>query len=397
MPTIEFMTAMFDENANHLLQQTLDQFGQENHVTAKSIQYDWDQIWRELVTVGIYRRGADLAGVGTTWMESLAAMNALRPFSKREVDAIGGEAVFMPSSWKSTSIGGDDRVWGIPFRADVRVIFYWKDMVEKAGVNPERDFSSPAAFHQALGALKSSIKYPWAISAGPGNHNVVYATASWVWAKGGDFASEDGKSIAFTSPEAIEGLCDFFRLREFMPTGAAALTDAQVLEMFARREIAAFIGGPWTLGSLQNNPVAKEFLPLLGVSLPPGPPFVGGMVLVIWEHSHMDREALELIRYLCRPDIQAQFSSHLGGLSVRVESWAETMHQSEHYQVLSKALTLGRPLPPIRLWGVIEEKLTTALGRVWIALDEDPTADIEKTLRAELAPLVERLNYALSN
>jgi multiple sugar transport system substrate-binding protein len=396
MPTLQFMTALFDENANHLLQQALDQFGRENDVTAESIQYDWDHIWRELVTVGIYQRGADLAGVGTTWMESLAAMNALRPFSKKEVDAIGGQAAFMPSAWKSTSVSGDDRVWGIPFRADLRVVFYWKDMAEKAGVNPERDFSSPAAFHQALGALKSSINYPLAIPAGLENHNVVYVAASWVWARGGDFATEDGKSIAFTSPEAIEGLGDFFRLREFMPRGPA-LTDAQVMEMFARREIAAFIGGPWTLGSLQNNPVAKEFLPLLGIALPPGPPFVGGMVLVVWEHSRMPDEALKLIRCLCSPDIQAKFTSHLGGLPVRVESWAENMRESEHYQVLNKALTLGRPLPPIKLWGVIEEKLTTALGRVWIALDEDPSADIEKTLRAELVPLAERLDYALSS
>jgi ABC-type glycerol-3-phosphate transport system substrate-binding protein len=396
MSTIEFMTGAFDSSTNIWLQRTLSQFSQESHITAKSIQYSWEQMWRELVTVGIYRRGPDLAEVGTTWMESLVAMNSLRPFSKKEVDAIGGEAAFMPSSWKSTSIGNDSQVWGIPFRADVRVIFYWRDMAEKAGVIPERDFSSPAALYQACKALKSSMKYPWATSTDPRNHNTVYNAASWVWAKGGDFVSMDGKSTAFTSPEAMEGLCDFFSLREFMPSGAA-LTDAQVLEMFARREIATFIGGPWTLAYLQNPPLSKELMPLLGVALPPGPPFVGGTVLMIWEHSRMQREALELIRYLCAPDIQTQLSSRAGLLPVRVESWAETMPQSQHYQILNNALTLGRPLPVVMLWGMIEEKLMMALGQVWATLDENPTADVEKALRAELDPLAGRLNNVLSS
>ena len=396
MPTLEFMTVTYSPDANLWLEKTLHQFGQKNHVTATSVQYSWEQMWRELVTVGIYRRGPDLASVGTTWMESLASMNALRPFSKKEVAAIGGEAVFVPAAWKSTSIGSGGQVWGIPFRADVRVIFYWKDMAEKAGVDPEKDFSSPEGLHKALKALKSATKYPWATPTATGNHNVVYNVASWVWGRGGDFTTQDGNAITFASPEAINGLCDFFRLREFMPVGAG-LTEAQVQEMFARREIAAFIGGPWTLVNLQNHPVGKEFLPSLGIALPPGPPFVGGTVLVIWEHSRMDHEALELIRYLCTPDIQAQFNAHNGDLSVRVESWAETAQQSEHYQVLNKALLLGRPLPQIRLWGMIEEKLMIALDQVWVALDENPNADVEKTLKAELVPLADRLAYALTS
>jgi multiple sugar transport system substrate-binding protein len=396
MSTIEFMTVEFDPDTSIWLQQTLRQFSEKSHVTAKSIHYSWEQIWRELVSVGIYRRGPDLAEVGTSWMESLAAMNALRPFSKKDVDVIGGEAAFIPSSWKSTSIGGDSQVWGIPFRADVRVIFYWKDMAEKAGVNPEKDFSSPAALHQALKALKSSMKYSWATPTDPRNHNVVYNVASWVWAKGGDFASLDGKSTTFTNPEAIEGLCDFFSLQEFMPSGGA-FTKAQVLEMFAKREIAAFMGDPDALTYLQNSSLSKELMPFLGIALPPGPPFVGGTVLVIWEHSRMNRETIQLISYLCMPDIQTQFNSRTGLLPVRIESWAEPMLQSQHYQVLSKALTQGRPLPAIKLWGMIEEKLAIALTQVWAALDKNPTADVEKTLKAELTPLADRLNNALSS
>jgi len=301
----------------------------------------------------------------------------------------------VPSAWKSTSIGDDQQVWGIPFRADVRVIFYWKDIVEKAGIVPENDFSSAEALHRSMKTLKSSIRYPWATSTDIGNHNLVYDAASWVWARGGDFISKDGTSIAFTSPEAIAGLTDFFSLRQFIPSGVE-LTNAKLLEMFARREIAAFIGGPWTLTHLQNHPTAHALMPLLGISLPPGPPFVGGSVLVVWDHSRMVQESLELVRFLCAPDFQTQLSSRTGLLPVRIESWAETMPQGQHYQVLSNALTLGRPLPMVRLWGMIEERLTNAFIQVQIALDENPGADVEKTLRLYLTPLADRLTNIMS-
>jgi hypothetical protein len=42
-----------------------------------------------LVNVGIYRRGADIAELGTTWLESLMAMNVLRPFTANEINRLG--------------------------------------------------------------------------------------------------------------------------------------------------------------------------------------------------------------------------------------------------------------------------------------------------------------------
>jgi len=395
MPTIELLTAAFEPDTNAWLQQTLSQFGLMNRIKTENIQYSWEQIWRELVNIGIYRRGPDLAEVGTSWMESLVEMNAIRPIAKKEIDAIGGTASFVPSAWKSTSIGDDHQVWGIPFRADVRVIFYWKDIVEKAGIIPESDFSSAEALHRTIKTLKSSIHYPWATSTDIGNHNPVYDVASWVWARGGDFTSIDGKSITFTCPEAIAGLTDFFSLRQFVPSGVT-LTNAKLLEMFARQEIAAFIGGPWTLTHLQNHPTAHALMPLLGITLPPGPPFVGGSVLVVWDHSRMVKEALELVRFLCAPDFQTQLSSRTGLLPVRIESWAETMPQSQHYQVLNNALSLGRPMPMVRLWGMIEEKLTIAFNQVQTTLDENPGADVEKTIRLYLTPLADRLTNIMS-
>jgi hypothetical protein len=80
-------------------------------------------IWKELVNIGIYKRGADVSEVGTTWISSLISMNTLRAFTRAEIAQIGGERVFLPTSWQTTSLVGDSRVLAIPFLSDVRVIF----------------------------------------------------------------------------------------------------------------------------------------------------------------------------------------------------------------------------------------------------------------------------------
>jgi multiple sugar transport system substrate-binding protein len=397
MSTIEVIIGEQNSDAQAWFQKTLGLFGQQNNISVKGTFYNWEDLWHELLNIGIYRRGPDLAEVGTTWMESLAAMNALRPFSKKEVGTIGGEAAFLPTSWKTASIGKNSEVWGIPFRADVRVIYYWKDIVEKAGIDPEKDFSSPAALHKAFKTLQTSLKYPWATVADPKDHNTLSIPASWVWAKGGDFISADGKSVAFNHPEALEGLNDFFSLRKFIPPSDVFYTNAKVLELFAAREIAACVGGPWILPHIQNHPLAKELAPMLGVTLPPGPAFVGGSVLVIGEYTRSPNDATELIRHLCKPEIQTQLSSYPGFLPVSVASWEETILKRPHYPIFNRALTMGRPLPVIRLWGMIEERLMTSLAQIWAALDEDPSADVMKTIKSRLDPLADRLNMTLSS
>jgi multiple sugar transport system substrate-binding protein len=398
MPTnLEFMAVEQDPDALAWLQQTLNQFGQQNHITVKETHVAWLQIWRELVNIGIYRRGPDLTEVGTTWMESLAAMHALRPFSQKEVDAIGGESIFLPASWKTTSIGKNNQVWGIPFRADVRVIYYWKDLVEKAGIDPEKDFSSPTTLHNALKTLQPTLKYPWAIPTHPNDNNSLYTSASWIWAKGGDFISAEGNSVAFNRPDALEGWYDLFSLREFMPPSKAGITAAEVFDLFAAREIAACIGGPWILPQLQKHPYSKELLPRLGIALPPGPAFVGGSMLVIWEYTRSPNEAIELIRYLCKPEIQTQLNSYPGLLPVNATSWKDAAFQHPYYQVFGSALASGRPLPLIRLWGMIEERLTAALGHIWATLAQDPSANVKKVTKTTLDPLADRLNITLSS
>jgi hypothetical protein len=67
-----------------------------------------------LINIGIYHRGAEVAEVGTTWLESLAAMGTLRPFSSAEIAKLGGESAFIPATWSGLSFGDNEQILGIP-------------------------------------------------------------------------------------------------------------------------------------------------------------------------------------------------------------------------------------------------------------------------------------------
>ena len=87
--------------ANHtgilqILHPVIERFEQARRSSVQLTVMEWDTIWKDLVNIGIYKRGADVSEVGTTWMGSLISMNSLRAFTRAEIDQIGGERAFLP-------------------------------------------------------------------------------------------------------------------------------------------------------------------------------------------------------------------------------------------------------------------------------------------------------------
>ena len=61
-----------------------------------------------------------------------------------------------------------------------------------------------------------------------------------------------------------------------------------------------------------------------------------------------------------------------------------------------QALKKGRTFPQISLWGLIEEKLSTALDKVWEEVLGEEKPDIDALLSKNLDPLVHRLQMTLT-
>lgn len=63
-----------------ILSEALDRSGLACHVRGMT----WDRAWTELAEIGLYRFGPDVSMVGSTWLNSIVATGAVRPFSDQE-------------------------------------------------------------------------------------------------------------------------------------------------------------------------------------------------------------------------------------------------------------------------------------------------------------------------
>jgi multiple sugar transport system substrate-binding protein len=395
MAQLDFSTVSRSETGHACFQRAIQRFSQETRHSVQTIVFDWNSVWHELVNIAIYHRGADVSEVGSTWVGSLVATNALRPFKPGDVAHLGGTGAYLPAAWQDTSIVGDTRVWSIPFLADVRVVYYWQDMLDRVKVDPHTGFSSPENLHETLEKLTAIIPTPWADVTSPATHDTVYHAGMWLWRQGIDYTAPDGLSTTFTQARAVDSLKAYFCLGRFMP-GSKPVASSDLAELFANRQVAAVIAGPWFLATLKENHLSAEQLSRVEVAMPPGPPFVGGLKLVVWQHTLHEPEAVDLIRYLTSPQVQAECAPLAGMLPVRQDAMsAEPFANDSRYGVFIQAMRAGRSIHPIPLWGLVEERLSNALSQVWANIFDQPDRPLEAIISHHMIPLARRLDLTL--
>lgn len=397
---IELTIPITSPSTSDFLREVVAEFVHKRNRPVEITGRPWDFVWQDLVKVALYGTGADVSGIGSTWIGSFANMNALRPFSPTEIASLGGEAAYFPSAWQADRVISDARIWAIPFALDVRVIFYWRDMLDHAGLDGAQAFQTIEQIADTLRRLQASgVAEPWAVVTGGTTPNTVYYTSSWLWAKGADFVSPDGKYVVFSSPEARAALRAYYELYQYMPHDPAPITEEEVTDLFFDRRVAAVLTGPWLLERERYLKLSAAELSRLGAALPPGPSFIGGAHLGIWAHVNprIESAAIELIRYLSAPHIQVQYAQQTGLLPARLEALQQPPYSTDpRLQVMVKAMASGRSHAGIPSWGLVEDRLAAALTAIWAGLKQDPQQDLDALISAHLEPLADRLDLLLS-
>jgi multiple sugar transport system substrate-binding protein len=191
-------------------------------------------------------------------------------------------------------------------------------------------------------------------------------------------------------PEALEAMRAYFSLYHYVPEGALG---------FAQRNVAAIMAGPWMLQAFANQGIPDEDLKRIGIAVPPGPPFVGGTVLSIWQHASYNRrvdDALKFVEFMSQSEVQVEYCPHLGLLPTREDAWEiPAIADNPYYKVMRQALSVGRSLPSVPLWGMVEEKLKGGISQIWGDLLTNPDADVDRAIQRYLEPVVTRLNLSL--
>ena len=356
----------------------------------------WDKLWNYLQEVAESDGQQDFSEVGTTWVGHFIDKYNLHRLTSSELDFLGGSRAFLRSTLQSTSLINDERMFAIPLLADTRVVYYWRDALADAGVDERDAFITPARMRNTLAALQDAGYPAWGAPTFQVN-NTLHQIASWIWSNGGDFLDETGKRCTLLDSPALVGICRYYELYRYMPCNFESLDS--VLDYFEDGRISSTITGPWYLMRLILGGATDEVLSNLGVALPPGPPFVGGSNLVIWdgvEDSRMD-EVLSVIAHLTSPEIQQEICKATGLLPVRQDVLEEAPYATDpHYHVFAEALRMGRSLPMISFWGPLEEALLKGFGQIWDEVKLCPNCDnVEDIVVSVLDPIVRRFDRLL--
>jgi multiple sugar transport system substrate-binding protein len=398
MNELELSLLTHGPDAAAVLRPWLDKFEAKHQTHIEAHVLEWEAAWPELVKASLYGHGPDLSEIGSTWIGSLVDMNVLLPFSANELKACGGASAFLPSVWQRVLEAGQGGIWAFPWLAYTRLIYYRRDLLEKAGIDERSAFESHEQLEQTIRRLSEcNVAIPWCV---PTRHSrdTLHNIASWIWDAGGNFASADGKHILFNEPEARAGMRAYFDLYRHLAPSARNRDESDGL--FKQDQAAVIMSGPWLWPLDARRPdVDPEVARNIGVAVPLKTAFIGFSYLVVWKHTRHEGVTRKLAGELVTPTILADFSSRSGGpLSVRLDALKSSPLAGEtNYETMVQALKTGQTFPQISLWGLIEEKLALALDKIWEEILSVPHPDIDAILNRNLDPLVQRLEFTLSN
>lgn len=397
MEEIELSVMSYAADRVEHLQKLLADFEAQQQVRVNIRSLSWETSWSEILKFVFQGHGPAVSEVGNTWITSLAKMQSLRAFEYSEVSAMGGEAAFLPATWHREP-QAEDVVSSIPWLAESRVIIYRRDLLEAAGIDEATAFDTHEHLVQTLKQLQAFQNYgPWLVPTTK-TLNTLHILPNWIRGEGGHLVDEKRRRVTFTDPPAELGMAEYYGLYRFIEPELQGLGPYEVQKIFEAGKVAVTINGPWVVFPVVDTAV-PGLRDKIGVAKLPGKPTVLASHLVIWKHASIrqQRLAVKLVKYLTSKEIQLVASQATGMLPARLEPLAlEPFSSESSYQVFVDTLKAGRALPMMRLWGLIEERLTAAFANIWQKILATPDPDIDAIIEAELKPLAQKLNQILN-
>lgn len=229
----------------------------------------------------------DVVTMDVIWTAEFAEAGYLVPLDRDEfaVDR------FLPQPVAAATLDGT--LWAIPMRVDAGLLYYRKDLLDKAGVAPPRTWEELIDQARTIAPESGVDGYVGQFDRYEGlTVNAIEA----IWARGGDVLTADG-AVAVDSREARAGvrmLADGFA-SGWIPRAALTFGEEQSREAFQNGSALFLRNWPYVYRLLAdpNSPVATKF----DVAPLPGPSALGGWNLGISSCSTHQQTARDFIRF----------------------------------------------------------------------------------------------------
>ncbi len=369
----------WDATKNRSVNQLVQQMVQPLDFDMSVDVIEWVDLWDKLKSLAQHKSDIVISEIGSTWLADFVEQDVLYSFTEEDIEQIGDFHNF--SGWQFGTNSTWRGVYAIPWLSDSQVLYYWQDMIEDAGVDPTIEFASVNSFEHSLSKISQKIlRYPWAVSTVK-NPASLHQLASWIWGSNTDIISEDGRQIHLLDIKAIQAVTHYFNLYRYIPEFSRT-SPAQMTAFFANREAALMMGGTRMYYELKRR-LPEHLMSRIGVTLPPGVPFVGTQHLVMWNHADVEqkKQGIAFLKAFLSPDVHHKMSKIIGLMPTQTNIQNDEAYQQDEFLwTINTAIQIGRSYPPLPQWTTVEHHLMDTMARIWDDIFINQATDVENVV-----------------
>ncbi len=344
-------------------------------------------LWRELLETGA--SVPDVYGIDVIWPGMLAEYFVdLKPYFANEV------SLQFPAI--ATGYSVDNKLVAMAFRADIGLLYYRTDLLQQYGyLEPPRtwdELETMAARIQAGERAKGKKRFWGFVWQGAADEVLTCDALEWQAAEGGGRIIEADQTISVNNPQAIRAWQRAAHwVDSISPPAVVGYREWDSLNVWVAGDAAFMRNWPSAYVDSQapGSPIRNKF----GTALLPGGKggrvgTFGGWGLAVSRFSAHPREALELVRYLTRRDVQVNRSRLLSQPPTLPELYnlPEVLEPNPRFELLSQAFRTGIVLRPSNVTGKKYQDVTDAyIQAVHSVLTREKSApEAATTLEKEL-------------
>ncbi len=266
----------------------------------------------------------DLVYMDVTWAAKFASAGWLLPLDGR-LDGDERDA-FLPAALAAGTFG--DRLYRVPVRTDVGLLYYRRDRLEAAGLAPPRTFTELASAARALQSPPEVWGFVW---QGKQYEGLVCDFLEVLRGHGGRWVDPVTLEVGLDEPPAIaalEFMTGCLRGDAVSPPGVTTYQEEESRRLFQDGRAVFLRSWPyvWRLAQADDSPLRGKVGVTAMVSGPGGRPSgtLGGWGLGISAYSRSPELALDFIRHATSLESQRRLCAPTGYAPARREAYRDS-------------------------------------------------------------------------
>lgn len=395
-------TFSFGPDTSGSLQALVDRFNEQNQgeytANYREMPSDTGQYFNQLQTE--FQSGEsniDLIGGDVIWPAQLAAPGYIADLSDRFPESERNK--FLPGPIESNTYDGT--IYGVPWFTDAGLLYYRRDLLEEAGLDPE---SPPQTWEelkqQAVDVAEATGTQNGFVFQGANYEGCVVNGVEYIGSHGGSILDpNDSSKVTIDSPEAIAGLTTMASMVAdgASPQAVANFTETESQEAFLQGNAVFIRIWPYLYGLL-GDPETSTIRPeQVGVApLPAGEggesvAGLGGWNFYLNANSQNQDAAYEFVRFASAPE-QQKFRALEGGFLPTLQALYEDQEILDAVPVIQQAgagvleSTVPRPISPY----YSDMSLRLAEQFNGVVKGDTPPEEAARTLQDQLTQIIEQ-------